>query len=475
LFNTLSGRFLGLTIVFVAIAEVLVFVPAVSRFRLDYLQHRIELAQLAALALLATPDEVVAPDLESELLATADVLNVVLRRDEVRELVLASPMPAPVDETFDLRHVDSVTLMRNALRVFFADHDRIIRVIGQTTQGARSEIEVTLHEWPLRAAMIAQGRRILYTSLALSLATAALLFLAVQRLMVRPIGRLADHMAAYRDDPEDASRIVEPGSGAREIRQVESALRELQLQLTAALRQKDRLAGLGGAVAKISHDLRNLLTTAQLLVDRIEASPDPAVRRTAPKLVSSLARAITLCEQTLTYGKAEELPPQPTVFELAPLAAEVLENERPAAVAGRVELSLEVPAGLPVRADADQLYRVLANLVRNAAQAIEASGEPGRVTVSGAETDGRSEIRVHDTGPGLPQKARDNLFQPFRGGVRQGGSGLGLVIAAELVRGHGGTLALEETGPRGSTFRIVLPAPSGRTIEARASSVSRGR
>ena len=77
-------------------------------------------------------------------------------------------------------------------------------------------------------------------------------------------------------------------------------------------------------------------------------------------------------------------------------------------------------------------------------------------------------IRVADTGPGLPQKARDNLFQPFRGGVRQGGTGLGLVIAAELVKGHGGTLALEETGPRGSVFRIALPAPKPAAAPARA-------
>jgi signal transduction histidine kinase len=207
----------------------------------------------------------------------------------------------------------------------------------------------------------------------------------------------------------------------------------------------------------VSHDLRNILTTAQLLADRLEASDDPRVRRTAPKLVASLSRAIKLCERTLTYGKAEELPPEPTTFPLGPLVAEVLENERQAA--GAVHFASTIPEGLAVRADADQLFRVLSNLVRNATQAIEAAGRAGSVTLSAAEVGDRTEIRVTDTGPGLPQKARDNLFQPFRGSSRQGGAGLGLVIAAELVRGHGGTLALEETGPRGSTFRIVLPAP----------------
>jgi signal transduction histidine kinase len=160
--------------------------------------------------------------------------------------------------------------MRDALKVLLRKQDRVIRVIGQTEQGMRSEIEVSLHEWPLRNALVAHAQRILYTSLALSLATATLLFLAVRRLIVRPMSRFVAHMTAYRDDPEDQSRIIAPESGARELRQAETALRDLELQLTGALRQRERLAGLGSAVAKISHDLRNMLTTAQLTADRIE-------------------------------------------------------------------------------------------------------------------------------------------------------------------------------------------------------------
>jgi len=456
-FSTLSGRFLTLTIVFVLIAEVLFFVPSIARFRSNYLQARLDLAQMAALAVLATPDEEVAPDLGDKLLDAAGVLNVVLRREDVREIMLQSPMPPTVERSYNLLRENAFHLIRDSLRVLFGDGDRIIRVIGPTSQGG--EVEITLHEQPLRDAMIKQGRRILYVSLAISLATAALLFLAVQRLIVRPIDRVARYMTAYRDDPEDASRIITPESGAREIRQAEAALQELELRLTAALKQKERLAGLGGAVAKISHDLRNMLTTAQIMADRIETSADPAVARTVPKLVASLSRAINLCERTLAYGKAEELPPEPTVFPLRPLVLEVLENEGAAAPARCAGFEAEVPERMTVRADADQLFRVLSNLVRNAAQAIEASGASGRVTIRAAEAGGRSEIRVIDTGPGLPLKAREHLFQPFRGGVRQGGTGLGLVIAAEIVRGHGGSLDLEETGARGSTFRISLPAP----------------
>ena len=456
-FNTLSGRFLGLTIVFVMLAEVMIFVPSVARFRLDYLQNRLEIAQLAALALLATPDEMVAPDLEAELLETADVLNVVLRRDGIRELVLASEMPPMVADVFDLTTADGFTLVRDALRLLVSRGDRVVLVIGRTRQGAGGQIETVLHETPVRAAMIDFGLRILYVSLFISILTAALLFLAVRFFIVRPIKRVVENMTAYRDDPADARRIMAPSSGARELRQAEMALHDLQVRLSAALRQRERLAALGTAVAKISHDLRNILTTAQLFADRIEMSEDPAVRRAAPKLVNSLARAINLCERTLAFGKAEEPPPELADIALAPLVAEVFESERGARATDLVSFAADIPTGLAIHADGDQIFRVLANLVRNAAQAIEAGGRAGLVRVAARARDAHCEIDITDTGGGLPEHARANLFQPFRGGARQGGAGLGLVIAAEMVRGHGGTLALEETGPEGTRFRIILP------------------
>jgi hypothetical protein len=93
--NSLSGRFLILTIVFVMIAEVFIFVPSVARFRENYLLQRLERAQIASLALLA--DEMIDADLERELLENAGVYNVVLRRDEVRQLVLSSPIPQPIE------------------------------------------------------------------------------------------------------------------------------------------------------------------------------------------------------------------------------------------------------------------------------------------------------------------------------------------------------------------------------------------
>jgi signal transduction histidine kinase len=456
LFNTLSRRFLGLAAVFLVIVEALFFVPAVARFRETYLQNQLELSQQAALAILEAPGDQPPPEsLEAQLLANAQVLTIALRRDEVRELALSVPDPKRVAQTYDLTTASQIQLARAALRVFAAPKNRVIQVIGHARQSS-NVIEITMWEGPLRAAMVNYAFRILYTSLLISIGVAALMYLAVRWFIVRPVRRVVASMSAYRDNPEDVGRVIVPSSGAAEIRQAEDALRDLQVQLTALLRQKDRLAALGGAVAKISHDLRNLLTTAQLLADRIEASSDPAVKRSVPKLVNSLSRAISLCERTLAFGRAEEPPPSLAVIPLAGLIEEVVQNECLLAGEG-VAIRAQVAPGLTARADADQIFRVLTNLVRNAAQAIDGAKAPGEVVVSAARAGAAVAITVADTGPGLPPKARENLFQPFKGGARQGGSGLGLVIASEIVKGHGGMLELASTGPAGTTFRISLP------------------
>lgn len=459
--NTLSGRFLLLTMAFVMLAEVLIFVPSIARFRADYLLLRLEKAQIASLALLAADDATVSADLEKELLKNAEVFNVVLRRDEVRQLALSSPIPQPIHDTFDLRQAGPWELIRDAMGVLTDPENRVIRVIGNPVQDAGLLIEITTQTGPLRKAMVDYGLRILFLSALISAVTAFLLFLAVQRLLVAPIRRVVRHMTAYAEAPEDARRVIAPSAGVVELRVAEEALASMQTQLTGALRQKERLAQLGGAVAKISHDLRNILTTAQLFADRLEVSADPAVARAAPKLVGSISRAVSLCESTLAFGKAEEPPPQLKRLPLRLLAEEVLEGEGLTGEArdegGLVTSIVDVPAGLVIRADGEQLHRVLSNLVRNARQAIEATGQPGTIEIAGGEDEADWWVRVGDTGPGLPPKAREHLFSAFQGGARKGGTGLGLAIAAELVRGHGGRLELARSDAEGTEFVLRLP------------------
>jgi signal transduction histidine kinase len=454
--RSLSGRFLILTLAFVMLAEVLIFVPSIARYRENWLLTRLERSQIAALAVQAGEGRVT-PALESELLATAGVFNVVLRRDTVRELVLSSPIPSQIVATYDLRAPSSLELIRDAIVVLAMSENHIIRLIGEPSGSAGLLIEVTLESAPLRAAMMEYGGRVALLSGVIAVVTAVLLFLAVRSLMVDPIRRVVQHMTAYAAAPEDGRRIIVPEARVNELREAEEALRDLQTQLTAALRQRERLAQLGGAVARVSHDLRNILSTTTLLVDRIESSKDPAVARAAPKLVASLSRAVSLCETTLAFGRAEEPPPRLDRFALHPLVADVLESEQLAAVPDLVDFINDVPVGLMIRADSEQLHRVLSNLVRNARQALETARHAGTIEVGAGETDDHWWICVGDTGPGLPVKAREHLFTAFSGGVRKGGFGLGLAIASELVRGHGGKLDLRRSDDQGTEFLIRLP------------------
>jgi len=429
-FRTLSGRFLLLTIIFVMLAEVFIFVPSVARFREDYLQQRLELAQLASLALLG---------------------------NEMRELILSSPLSKPVMRTYDLRDAGAYVLIKDALATLFINEEEIIRVIGRPVKGAGIEIETTLEVMPLRDAMLEYGRNIFLLSLLISVISSAMLFVAVRRVLVRPIRNLVANMMDYQDNPEDVTRVIEPKNRVVELRAAEDTLHDLQTQLTAHLKQKERLAQLGEAVAKISHDLRNILTTTQLLADRIEMSEDPVVARVAPKLVASVGRAINLCEHTLTYGKAEEAAPKPERFRLGELVDEIIDSENLRDEAQNVKIRCEFEPDFELVADREQMFRVLINLIRNARQAMVASEGGGEICVRANRSPSGTQMQLCDTGPGLPDAAREKLFQPFRGSVRKGGTGLGLAIAAELVRGHGGSLDLAETSSQGTCFRIFLP------------------
>ncbi|MFV1878550.1 sensor histidine kinase [Nioella sp.] len=456
--NSLSGRLLILTVIFVMLAEIMIFVPSIARFREDYLLARIERAQIASLALLADDAMMIDEALEQELLDNAGVLNVVLRRDAVSQLVLSVDRIPPIAGQYDLRDASAWVLIRDAMLRLAEPENQVIRVYGNPVQDAGMLIDVTLYTAPMRDAMIDYGLRILLLSAVISVITAALLFFAARRAIVMPIQRVIDSMRAYSEKPEDATRIIQPSAGVTELHTAEETLQKLQTQLTASLKQRERLAQLGEAVAKISHDLRNILTVATLMADRLEGSDDPTVQRTAPKLLSSLARAVNLCEGTLAFGRAEEPPPALSRFELGPLLEDVVEQEQLAVPDDAVQIEATCAHGMIVRADFEQLYRVLGNLLRNARQAIAASGKPGRITLEGFEDLEGWVIRVTDTGPGLPKRALDHLFQPFQGGTRKGGSGLGLAIAAELIRGHGGRLDLKRTSPEGTVFEIHLPA-----------------
>lgn len=457
--KTLSGRFLLLTIIFVMLAEVMIFVPSVARFREDYLRERLERSQIASLTLLASPDDMVATELRQELLANADVYNIVLRRDEMRELVLESPMPHAVDMVVDLRKNTPLSLILGAYDTLMNGSDRVILVLGEPVKGGGVLIEATMAEKPLKQAMIAYGKRILFLSFGLSLAIAGMLFFAIRRLIGAPISRVVRQIQNFQSAPEDSRQIIEPNARVTEFYKAETALAEMETQLNASLVERKRLVALGGAVSKISHDLRNILTTTQLLADSMEMSKDPRVQRIAPKLVNSLSRAVNLCERTLSFGKAEEAAPILALVPLHQLVDDVAEAERLAIGDANVKIATKIPPKMMIWADQEQLFRVISNLTRNARQVLMADKKGGDIIIAAMQNEQSSTITITDTGPGLPLKARENIFKPFEGSARVGGSGLGLAISAELIANHDGKLEMTESTAQGTSFQITLPRP----------------
>ncbi len=378
LMRSLSGRLLIVTIAVVMLAEVAIFVPSVARFRQDYLMERVRRAEIAALTVIAAPDRMVSEELEELLITRAEVLNIAVRRDGVREMVLTSPGLGPVAASYDLREPAWPELISDALMRIADAEGGVIRVIAYAPADMGKELEITLESVPLAREMRAYGLNILALSLVISLMTAVMVFIAVRRAVVRPVTKVIENVKHFSENPEDAGRIIRPKSRVGEIAEAERAVADMQRDVHAALTERARLASLGEAVAKISHDLRNILGTTQLMADRLEASRDPIVARTAPKLIASLDRAIRLCQSTLTYGKAEEAPPEPKAIALGELAEEVVEGLGLVSGNGLVTCLIDIAPELLVEADPEQLYRVLSNLARNAAQAIGASGRPRR-------------------------------------------------------------------------------------------------
>ncbi len=225
-------------------------------------------------------------------------------------------------------------------------------------------------------------------------------------------------------------------------------------------RRQDRLARLGASLRRVMHDLRNTLATAQLVADGLAGHADPLVGRRAEAITRSIERAVSMCRTGLSLGRAEEPAPKRERFFLADVVDEVEAAIGPEeAIGATLRLTSEEP--VIVDADFDQLYRMLLNLARNAVDA-----GAGRVMISGSNAGDRVIVEVADDGPGLPAEVEDELFLE-KGRSTSGGAGLGLAIAAELARNHGGELALAATGADGTRFRLTLPT---RLADAAAAS-----
>ena len=454
----LSGKLLVLTLLFVMLAEVLIYVPSVANFRENWLRDRLSAAYTAALVFeTVPPGTVLDPAVRQRILQSIHAHAVAMKMGE-RRLLLASHAVPPVSQTVDMRHLPWYRSIVEAFETLLSGESDVMRVMGDAPMGGEY-VEILLDEAPLREKMVEFSVHILLLSLLISAITAALVYLALSVLLVRPMRRMTANIVAFRADPENPARVIAASDRSDEIGTAERELAAMQGDLASLLAQKTHLAALGLAVSKINHDLRNLLASAQLFSERLARISDPHVERFAPKLMRALERAIAFCQSTLSYGRVQEPPPDRRMIALEPLVEDVretlgLDHET------SVRWITAVERGLMVEADPDQLFRILLNLARNAVQALEGRErrDPGReqVRITGRREGAVVVIEVSDTGPGLPEKARAHLFEAFQGSTRTGSAGLGLAIAAELIRAHGGEIRLVE-GTIGATFRLTIP------------------
>jgi signal transduction histidine kinase len=451
LLRSLSARLLVLTIFFVMLGEVLIFVPSVARFRMTYFEDHVAAAHIATLALLASPTGKLDQALTDELLAEVGAHAITLRRPNGMVQMLDGPEPPKADLNLVIGGGNVPIWIQRSFETLTSTGNRVMRVTGTSPFEPDTKVEILLDEQPLREAMWQFAGRIFQLSIILSVVAAVLVYLSLQWLLVRPMRRITASMASFSLDPEDASRVIVPRGGRDEIGQAETELAAMQETVRQALGQRARLAALGTAVTKINHDLRNILATARLVTDGLTTSAASEVRRIAPRLIDAIDRAIALCSRTLDFSREGALPVSPSRFALRPLIEEI----GPALLVAEEEASIaiDVPSDLAVRADRDQIYRVFLNLVRNS---IEAGAHHLRIFAAREGDD--AVVDVIDDGPGLPPRARENLFRPFAASARPGGSGLGLAIARELMRGHGGDVMLIASTGSGTTFRVTMPA-----------------
>jgi len=453
----LSARLLLLTALFVLITELFILLPSLGGFEVGWLTDRVRAAELASLAVEAAPAGVVSDQLSGRLLKGAGVVSVAVQSEGSRRLLLAAPRMERAPALIDLRQQGLADFLAEPFKALGPSAPRMLRVVARPQFRSGDFIEIVAPSAPLATALEAYLARTLLISVLVSLVAGGGVYLLLAAFLVRPIRRITVSMERFRARPEDPAARLSPSGRRDEIGRAEVELTRMQADLLVALQSQARLAALGSAVAKINHDLRNMLTSAQMASDRLATSGDPKVAQAMPRLERALDRAVKLAQDVLAYGRSDEAPPQLAPIRLAE-AAEIAAEDAGLSAEG-VRLGLDLPQDLIVAADPDQLHRILVNLLRNAAQAVESAPPAGGglIRLSAGVSEGRSLIRIADNGPGVPERVQAKLFQPFMGSGRPGGAGLGLAIARELARGHGGDLELASSSPDGAVFALTLP------------------
>ena len=465
---SLSGRLFALSVVIFIVVEVVLSIQALAAAQQSWLNDRVTRAWIASEAIDTSQNNTVSRKMSSKLLESAGTLYLSLpNNNDGSSNRLFDPNVVVPDEVMDLRPKhgwqSDLAYLWAPWDTFMAKPGRLIHLVAHPRIRRDQLIEIVVPGDPLKRELLASLSTLIRTSLLISLAAGAFVFLGLQFFIVGPIQRLTDDVHRFKTNPEDLS--IKPHTSRRsdEIGQIERELASMQEEVRNALRSRARLAALGQAVSKINHDLRNMLTSAQMASDRLALSGDPQVAKALPRLERALDRALSLAQNVLTYGKSDEHAPQIQIVRLKDLADAAAEDAGlclPGSNGDGVRFTLRAPKSFSFEADPEQMYRLLVNLMRNARQAIELQPNRrtlGRVTLTAVKTSEHVLLIVGDNGPGIPEKLREKLFQPFSSSLTPGGTGLGLAIARELAQLHGGDVHLLQTGTDGTSFEIKLP------------------
>jgi len=442
------------------LAELLLFVPSAALFRQSWLMDRAEQAGLLAQAITGIPDFEASELLTQQFMEDTDVLVMSTKHDGMNELILGSLEDVSEDisndmpfRMIDLRERRRLPRFRDAFIDFFGTDKGYLRVTTNSPVEGQETLELIIPREKLRLAMRDYFERVFWLSLLIAIITGSMIFLSMSALIIRPVKLLAADITRFRENPN--AHRANPRNTRRkdEIGQLEREFFDMKQSLRASFRQRERLAGLGLSVAKINHDLRNVLTGALMMSDRLAADKEERIQKIGDKLTRNIERGVGLTEDVLAYSKADTADPKIENVRISFLLGEVAAD-----VVGQFEgtaFKNKVPSELVVRADPDHAYRIFNNIFRNASQAMQ-SQEKRVLSVAADVHDGRVNIMLTDTGPGLPDKARDNLFQAFKGGQGKGSTGLGLTISKELSIANGGDLNLVSSDASGTRFQVTL-------------------
>jgi signal transduction histidine kinase len=454
----LSARLLTLTILFGVLAGACALPPALASFEEQWLLDRVRAAELASLAPDVAPNRKVSAQIAAQLLDGAGVAAVAIQTDGMRRLVLGGPPAKRAPYLVDLRDQAPGSWLAAPFQTLTSGEGRMVRVLAEPRFRRADFVDVVAPDTELKKLLWDQLWKLVLMTGVISTAAGVVVYLSLNFFLVRPMQRITNAMERFRADPDDPGARVQLSGRRDEIGRAEVELDRMQADLRTALNSRARLAALGEAVAKINHDLKNMLTSAQIASERLAALKDPKVSQALPRLERALDRAVKLASGVLAYGKTQEAAPEPYPVPLAAAVAAAAEEAR--LTEPGIRLVCRIAQSEQVNADPDQLHRMLANLLRNARQAIEhqeGRTAAGRIEVTLTRAENASLVRVTDNGPGVPERVRERLFQPFASSGRPDGAGLGLAIARELAHGHGGDLSLLETSEKGSTFELRLP------------------